>query len=208
MNSRDAKVKDVRTGGGKLTVWLDDGRVLALPLSWYPSLAEATVAERATWRPCGAGHGIHWPALDYDLDIEGLLAGCREAPAALAYTRRFRALKGARTTMVLAEPDHKVQSLRFQGDVMELVVDGRRHVFDATVISPRIAAASAKERNTWEVNGSGYGIHWPLIDEDLSIDGLLAGRRSGECAESFQRWLQARAKKQRTRRKAGRKAVA
>ncbi len=96
MNSKDAKVKDVRTSGGKLTVWLDDGRVLALPLSWYPSLAEATAAERADWRPCGAGQGTHWSALDYDLDIEGLLAGCREAPNALAYTRRFRASRGSR----------------------------------------------------------------------------------------------------------------
>jgi hypothetical protein len=80
---------------------------------------------------------------------------------------------------------------------MELVVDGRRHVFDVTLISPRMAVATAKERNTWEVCGSGYGIHWPLIDEDLSIDGLLAGRHSQESTRSFQRWLKTRAQKHR-----------
>lgn len=90
---------------------------------------------------------------------------------------------------------------------MELVVDGRRHVFDATVISPRLAAASAKERNTWKTNGSGYGIHWPLVDEDLSIDGLLAGRCSRESAQSIQRWLQGRAEKRRARRKPQGKAL-
>jgi hypothetical protein len=102
MNSRDAKVKDVRTSAGKLTVWLDDGRVLTLPLAWFPSLVESTVAERATWRPCGAGQGIHWPAIDYYLEVEALLGGRKEAPNALAYTRRFRALKGGPSRKRLA----------------------------------------------------------------------------------------------------------
>ena len=92
MNSKDAKVKDVSTAAGKLTVWVDDGRVLSLPLEWYPSLKSASPAERSRWRKSGAGHGIHWPALDYDLSVEGLLAGAREARTILAHTRKFRAL--------------------------------------------------------------------------------------------------------------------
>ena len=91
MNSKDAKVKNVSTAGGKLTVWVDDGRVLSLPLEWYPSLKSASPAQRTRWRKSGAGHGIHWPALDYDLSVEGLLAGAREAKTILAHTRKFRA---------------------------------------------------------------------------------------------------------------------
>ena len=91
MDSKDAKVKKVSTAAGKLTVWVDDGRVLSLPLEWYPSLKSASPAERSRWRKSGAGHGIHWPALDYDLSVEDLLAGAREARTILAHTRKFRA---------------------------------------------------------------------------------------------------------------------
>jgi len=91
MNSKPAKIKDVSTDHGQLTVWLDDGRIVGLPLAWYPSLAEARPQERAIWQPSGAGGGIHWPALDYDLSVEGLLQGCREHPNALRLTRFTRA---------------------------------------------------------------------------------------------------------------------
>ena len=70
-------------------------------------------------------------------------------------------------------PFHTVQSLRFIGEIMELAVDGRTYTFDVSAISNRLARASAKQRGTYTVLPSGYGIHWPLIDEDLSIDGLL-----------------------------------
>jgi hypothetical protein len=98
MNSNDAKVKDVGIDGDLLAVLLDDGRVISLPLQWYPSLAEATPAERTRWRKSAAGRGIHWPALDYDLSIDGLLRGAREARGVLELTRRFRAQRRARTS--------------------------------------------------------------------------------------------------------------
>jgi hypothetical protein len=91
MSSKNAKVKAISTDQRQLTVWLEDGRILALPLAWYPSLAEASPAERAIWQPCGAGGGIHWPALDYDLSLEGLLDGRREHHNALRHTRQTRA---------------------------------------------------------------------------------------------------------------------
>jgi hypothetical protein len=91
MNSKDAKVNNVSTGAGKLTVWVNDGRVLSLPLDWHPSLKSATPAERSRWRKSSAGCGIHWPALDYDLSVEGLLAGAKEARTILAHTRKTRA---------------------------------------------------------------------------------------------------------------------
>ena len=93
MTGKNTKIKAVSTDDSQLTLWLDDGRVVSAPLSWYPSLAEASPAERKIWQPSGAGHGIHWPALDYDLSVEGILEGRKEHPNALRYTREARAKK-------------------------------------------------------------------------------------------------------------------
>jgi hypothetical protein len=65
----------VRLAGDALIVELEDGRTLTVPLKWYPRLAHATAAERDRWQLIGSGEGIHWPDLDEDLGIEGLLAG-------------------------------------------------------------------------------------------------------------------------------------
>jgi uncharacterized protein DUF2442 len=69
-----------------LIVDLVDGRAISVPVAWYPRLAHGTPAERAKWRLIGEGEGIHWPDLDEDISIEGLLAGRRsgEAQASLA----------------------------------------------------------------------------------------------------------------------------
>ena len=58
-----------------LTAELSDGRTISVPLLWYPRLAYATPEERDNWRIIGTGQGIHWPDLDEDLSVEGLLAG-------------------------------------------------------------------------------------------------------------------------------------
>lgn len=57
---------------------------------------------------------------------------------------------------------------------------------------PRLLHSSEEERNNWRLIGKGMGIHWEDIDEDISIEGLLAGRASGESQESFKKWLAAR----------------
>jgi hypothetical protein len=57
---------------------------------------------------------------------------------------------------------------------------------------PRLLEATPKERATWRLLGEGFGIEWPDLDEHISIEGLLAGRRSGESQRSFERWLAAR----------------
>jgi len=59
---------------------------------------------------------------------------------------------------------------------------------------PRLAHSTPAERNRWRLIGQGIGIHWEDLDEDISIEGLLLGRRSGESQRSLQRWLEARAK--------------
>ena len=58
-----------------LVVDLNDGRTVTAPLAWYPRLLHATARERRRWRLIGNGEGIHWPAVDEDLSVEGLLAG-------------------------------------------------------------------------------------------------------------------------------------
>jgi hypothetical protein len=68
-----------------LSVDLEDGRTVAVPIGWYPRLAYGTPAERANFQISGAGYGIHWPDLDEDLGVEGLVLGKRsaESPASL-----------------------------------------------------------------------------------------------------------------------------
>lgn len=57
---------------------------------------------------------------------------------------------------------------------------------------PRLMHGTAGERANWRLIPSGEGIHWPDLDEDISVESLLAGRRSNETQESPRRWLQAR----------------
>jgi hypothetical protein len=68
-----------------LSVDLSDGRTISVPLAWYPRLAHATPDERNRWRLIGNGHGIHWPEVDEDISVEGLLTGkpSGESPASL-----------------------------------------------------------------------------------------------------------------------------
>ena len=58
---------------------------------------------------------------------------------------------------------------------------------------PRLAHGTPKERANWRLIAGGEGIHWPDLDEDISVESLLAGRGSGESQQSLRRWLQARA---------------
>lgn len=57
---------------------------------------------------------------------------------------------------------------------------------------PRLEHATTKERDNWRLIGKGDGIHWEDIDEDISVEGLLTGRPSGESQSSFQQWLKKR----------------
>ncbi|MFH1075556.1 MAG: DUF2442 domain-containing protein [Pseudomonadota bacterium] len=68
---------------------------------------------------------------------------------------------------------HNIGEIRFHGDLLEATIDGTTKKFQLKNISPLLEKASETERKTFEVSPSGYGIHWPLLDEDISIDGLL-----------------------------------
>lgn len=74
----DERVLDVRFDEHSLIVDLMDGRIISVPLAWYPRLFNATPEQRGRWEKCSGGYGIHWPDIDEDLSTEGLLRG---APA-------------------------------------------------------------------------------------------------------------------------------
>lgn len=57
---------------------------------------------------------------------------------------------------------------------------------------PRLLYGTLEERNHWRLIGSGEGIHWPDVDEDISVENLVAGKASGESQQSLKRWLEGR----------------
>ena len=60
---------------------------------------------------------------------------------------------------------------------------------------PRLSSATPEERNTWRLLGQGRGIHWPDLDEDISVENLLAGKPSAESRPSLKAWLATRGEK-------------
>lgn len=75
ITKRDVFATAVVVSDDSLTVRLDDGRTLTVPLAWYPRLLHGKRAERDNFELIGNGEGIHWPGLDEDVSVEGLLAG-------------------------------------------------------------------------------------------------------------------------------------
>ncbi len=74
------------------------------------------------------------------------------------------------------------------------LVDGRS-ISVPLVWYPRLVHATPAERSHWRLIGRGEGIHWSELDEDISVDGLLNGARSGESQRSFKQWLASRAER-------------
>lgn len=68
---------------------------------------------------------------------------------------------------------HKVESLTFDQNFIYLLVDGKKNIISISKVSKKLEEATEIQRNLFTISPSGYGIHWPLIDEDLSIDSLL-----------------------------------
>jgi hypothetical protein len=78
-------IQGVEVTEDALSVDLMDGRTISVPLAWYPRLLYGTPAERQNWRFIGRGVGVHWPDLDEDLSVEGLILGrpSTESPQSL-----------------------------------------------------------------------------------------------------------------------------
>jgi hypothetical protein len=75
MSATKTTIKDVTFTRQEMTVHFSDGRKITAPLAWYPRLLKASPAERAKWKVLGKDRGIHWPKVDEDLSIEGILHG-------------------------------------------------------------------------------------------------------------------------------------
>ncbi len=87
--SSDPRIQDVRVTENEIITQLEDGRVISVPLAWSWRLSEATPAQRANWRLIGNGQGVHWPDVDEDLSVEGMLHGVpAHRPTQRVTTRR------------------------------------------------------------------------------------------------------------------------
>jgi len=73
--SNDPRIQDVRVTKDEIIANLVDGRVISVPLAWSWRLSEATPAQRANLRLIGSGQGVHWPDIDEDISVEGMLHG-------------------------------------------------------------------------------------------------------------------------------------
>ena len=97
MSKKAIKIRHVRVDANSLTVEFADGRALVTPLSHYPTLQRASDKDRAVFQVYG--RSIHWPRLDVDMGVEGLLAGARElacyADKTVSKSRRHRELAAA-----------------------------------------------------------------------------------------------------------------
>ena len=73
--SNDPRIQEVRVTRDQIIAHLVDGRVISVPLAWSWRLSEASPAQRANFRVVGTGQGIHWPEVDEDISVEGMLYG-------------------------------------------------------------------------------------------------------------------------------------
>jgi hypothetical protein len=87
VTERDVFAQAVTFSNESMIVHLDDGRALSVPLAWYPRLFHGTPQERESLELIGDGEGIHWPKLDEDISIEGLLAGRRSTETDASLSR-------------------------------------------------------------------------------------------------------------------------
>jgi len=84
------------------------------------------------------------------------------------------------------------ESVLVSQDALSVELSDGRTISAPLAWYPRLLHGSAKERRNWRLIGRGQGIHWKDLDEDISVEGLLAGRTSGESQASFKKWLEAR----------------
>jgi hypothetical protein len=86
---RVSRIIDVKVTDDTLSVELEDGRTISVPLAWYPRLRYGAADERLSWHLIGGGEGIHWPALDEDVSLEDLILG-RRSGESLSSLKQWR----------------------------------------------------------------------------------------------------------------------
>lgn len=97
------------------------------------------------------------------------------------------------STSVIPKPvSPRAEHVRITDDTLSVDLGDGRTIAVPLAWYPRLVHATLDEKNNWRLIGQGEGIHWEDLDEDISIDGLLGGRPSGESQNSFKKWLDAR----------------
>ena len=99
------------------------------------------------------------------------------------------------TSMVEIEVPN-AESVTVAEDTLSVDLSDGRTISVPLAWFPRLVHASQEERKNWKLIGKGHGIHWQDIDEDISVENLLAGRPSGESLPSFKKWLEERSRRQ------------
>jgi hypothetical protein len=94
-------------------------------------------------------------------------------------------------TLTNERPAHATGVSINEDEIAVELLDGRT-IIVPLIWYPRVLHGTAKERKNWRLNGQGEGIHWPDLDEDISVRNLLAGQPSGESQRSYKRWLESR----------------
>jgi hypothetical protein len=98
------------------------------------------------------------------------------------------------TTSPIEHRPAVARGVRVSADSLNVDLEDGRGLSVPVLWYPRLASGSDAERNNWRLIGSGEGIHWPDLDEDISVDHLLSGVRSNESQSSFAAWVASRAK--------------
>src|SRR6266511_4247249 len=100
----DPGIQEVRVTANEIIAHLADGRVISVPLAWSWRLSEATPKQRANFRLIGAGQGVHWPDVDEDISVEGMLQGIPARPP-----KRKRGSTGAGIVRDRKPPNNRLQ---------------------------------------------------------------------------------------------------
>jgi len=93
------------------------------------------------------------------------------------------------TTSVIEISEPKAETVKLTEDTLSVDLSDGRTISVPLEWFPRLLNATPHERKNWRLIGKGHGIHWEDIDEDISVEGLILGRPSGESQESFRKWL-------------------
>lgn len=99
------------------------------------------------------------------------------------------------STLAIDSTASRAIAVRLTKDTLAVDLADGRTVFVPLVWYPRLMEGSLKERANHRFIGEGEGIHWPDLDEDVSVENILAGKMSGESSKSFARWLEARSRR-------------
>ena len=98
------------------------------------------------------------------------------------------------TTLAIELRMVSAQNVQVTDDALIVDLSDGRTVSVPLAWFPRLLHGMQEERNKWRLIGDGEGIHWPDLDEDISVENLILGKPSGESQKSFKKWLEARAK--------------